>query len=87
MFYAAANRDPNLNENPQVFDIERNNPKHVSFGFGVHLCLGMSLARLEAGVVFNQLLDNFPAAVPADNKPDWGGNPFFRGLNTLHLRL
>ena len=87
LFYAAANRDPNLNENPQVFDIERDDPKHVSFGYGAHLCLGMSLARLEAKIVFNQLLDNFPAAALVDNKPNWGENPFFRGLNTLHLRL
>jgi cytochrome P450 len=47
----------------------------------------MSLARLEAKVVFNQLLDNFPAAALADNKPDWGDNPFFRGLNTLQLKV
>ncbi len=87
LFFAAANRDPGLNENPQVFDIERDNPKHIAFGYGVHLCLGMSLARLEAKVVFNQLLDNFPAAALADNKPDWGDNPFFRGLNTLQLKV
>lgn len=87
LFYAAANRDPNLNENPQVFDIERDNLKHVSFGYGAHLCLGMSLARLEAKIVFNQLLDNFPTATLVDSRPDWGENPFFRGLNTLHLRL
>jgi cytochrome P450 len=87
LYYAAANRDPGLNENPQAFNIERENPKHVSFGYGAHLCLGMSLARLEAKVVFNQLLNHFPTVTLAGNKPDWGENPFFRGLNTLHLKM
>jgi cytochrome P450 len=87
LFYAAANRDPGLNENPQIFDVTRNNPKHVSFGYGAHLCLGMSLARLEAKVVFNQLLDNFPRLILADDKQDWGENPFFRGLNSLRLKM
>lgn len=59
LFYAAANRDPRFIENPQIFDIQRKDSKHVSFGHGVHLCLGMSLARLEATIVFNQLLNNF----------------------------
>ncbi|MCZ6501587.1 MAG: cytochrome P450 [Gammaproteobacteria bacterium] len=85
LFYAAANRDPRFIENPQIFDIQRKDPKHISFGHGVHLCLGMSLARLEAKIVFNQLLDNFPSVMLADSEPDWGDNPFFRGLNTLRL--
>jgi len=47
----------------------------------------MSLARLEAKVVFNQLLDNFPRLILADDIQDWGENPFFRGLNSLCLKM
>ena len=45
---AGANRDPAVNEDPETFDIRRDKVVHVSFGYGIHLCLGMSLARLEA---------------------------------------
>lgn len=87
LFYAAANRDPRFIENPQTFDIRRKDPKHISFGHGVHLCLGMSLARLEAKIVFNQILDNFPVVSLVDAEPDWGINPFFRGLDSLRVNV
>lgn len=80
---AAANRDPAANENPDVFDIKRKQITHVSFGYGIHLCLGMSLARLEAKIVFNRLFDRFPELVYLGEKPNWGTNPMFRGVETL----
>ena len=80
---AAANRDPVANQNPDRFDIKREKVTHVSFGYGIHLCLGMSLARLEAKIVFNKLFARFPELVYAGEKPDWGANPMFRGVETL----
>lgn len=45
---------------PELFDIHRDIDRHVSFGFGRHLCLGASLARLETRVAFEELLKRFP---------------------------
>ncbi len=80
---AAANRDPAVNEHPDSFDIKREKVTHVSFGYGIHLCLGMSLARLEAKIVFNKLFERFPQLVYAGETPDWGTNPMFRGVESL----
>jgi cytochrome P450 len=56
--FGAANRDPRVFENPDVFDITRANAKnHVAFGFGVHFCLGAALARQQMATAFNLLLD------------------------------
>ncbi len=83
---AAANRDPLVVERPSEFDITREKPIHVSFGYGIHLCLGMSLARLEAKIVFQKLFENFTTLENAQKNLDWGQNPMFRGLEQLHVR-
>ena len=62
VLYASANRDEDHYKNSDAFDVERFNPKagpsdHVAFGSGIHLCLGAPLARLEARVVTDVLLD------------------------------
>ena len=56
MFYPSANRDADAFENPDRFDIERSPNRHLAFGTGPHLCLGMHLARLELKVMFEQFL-------------------------------
>ncbi|MEM7019258.1 MAG: cytochrome P450 [Pseudomonadota bacterium] len=83
---AAANRDPEINNNPDTFDITRNNIKHFSFGHGIHLCLGMSLARLETKIALQKLFTRFPEMRLAQDTPDWEPNPMFRGLQTLIVR-
>ncbi len=82
---AAANRDPGVNDNPDEFDVQRERLKQVSFGYGIHLCLGAALARLEAKVVFATLLERYPSMRLRDTDPHWGKNPFFRGLDDLYL--
>jgi cytochrome P450 len=57
----AANRDPARWERPHEFDILRVPRQHLGFGFGMHVCLGLNLARLEAQVLLEQLLDKLPA--------------------------
>ena len=84
---AAANRDPRANPDPHRFDIFRENIHHLAFGYGPHLCLGMSLARLEAKVVFTALLERFHEITWLDKEPDWRREFFFRGLNSLNVRL
>lgn len=56
----AANRDPVAFDDPERFDITRPGGKLMSFGQGIHYCLGAALARMEGQVVFPQLLDRFP---------------------------
>lgn len=55
-----ANRDPELLEDGNTFDIHREQPAHVTFGFGIHQCLGQQLARMELRVVYPALLRRFP---------------------------
>jgi len=82
---AAGNRDPAANDQPDRFDITRAKVNQVSFGYGVHLCIGASLARLEAKVAFEHLLERFPDMTLTDQRPKWVANPFFRGFD--HLRV
>jgi cytochrome P450 len=68
----AANRDPEVFENPGSLDIHRDSRAHLAFGFGVHQCLGQSLARVELQVVFPRLFERFPGlrlATGADDVP------------------
>ncbi|MFF9204591.1 cytochrome P450 [Streptomyces sp. NPDC014986] len=92
----AANRDPRQFTDPAVFDLERPNARrHVAFGRGVHSCPGAPLARAEARVAIERLLDRTTdiriserAHGPADNRR-YGYVPTFilRGLTELHLEF
>ena len=57
---ASANRDPRHYQNPDAFDIMRTDTTHLTFGYGLHFCLGASLARLEGKVALDELLNRFP---------------------------
>ena len=84
---AAANRDPAQFPDPQRFDITRDPNEHLSFGEGIHFCLGAPLARLEARVVFEEMLARFPKLRLAnpDEKPAHKGSYFLRGLDSLRM--
>ena len=84
---ASANRDPTANENPDIFDITRKNIKHISFGYGPHLCLGLNLARLEAKIAFNMLFERFPNLTLADQEIVWTPIPLVRGMKNLIVNL
>ena len=62
MLYASANRDERIfGEDAARFDVRRPaNPVHLAFGFGEHVCLGASLARLEARIFVEELLGRYP---------------------------
>jgi cytochrome P450 len=60
IFYGAANRDPEVFEDPETFRLDRPPAEHLAFGQGIHFCLGAPLARTEASITLNLLLDRFP---------------------------
>jgi cytochrome P450 len=68
VFHGAANRDPAVFEDPDTFQLHRPNKDHVGFGHGIHFCLGAPLARLEARITLNMILDRF-ATVKRGEEP------------------
>ena len=60
LLMASANRDPRRFENPAVYDINRNDGQHMTFGYGLHFCLGAHLARLECRIALDELLNRWP---------------------------
>jgi cytochrome P450 len=60
LIMASANRDPRRYENPDVYDIRRGDIQHLTFGYGLHYCLGANLARLEGRVALDEFLNRFP---------------------------
>lgn len=56
----SGNRDERAFEDPDRFDVRRNIPHHLAFGYGIHFCLGAALARIEGRVVLDEVLNRFP---------------------------
>jgi cytochrome P450 len=75
----AANRDPAGFDHPEKLDLTRENNKHLAFGFGIHQCAGLSLARLEGRVAIGRFLQRFPD-YRLTAPPERGGRARFRGF-------
>ena len=87
MAYASANRDEDVWERPDEFDVTRSFGKdHQSFGYGEHSCPGALLARTDATMIFERLVARFPDWELAGTPNRWA-NPFLQGLGTLPVRF
>jgi cytochrome P450 len=79
----AANRDPAAFERPDELDLDRTDNHHLSFGFGVHFCLGAGLARLEGRVALGRLLERHPNLQLDGEEFVFRRHPILRGLTAL----
>ncbi len=86
IWYPSANRDEEIFENPDRFDVSRHPNEHLSFGIGEHFCLGASLARLELNAIFDEI-------VPRLRNPEFAGpvrrlrSNFINGVKEMRIRF
>jgi cytochrome P450 len=85
LLFGSANRDPSVFERPDELDLAREPNPHLTFGAGIHFCLGAPLGRQELQVSFSTLMDRFPNLVAVE-EPRWKPNYIIRGLEGLRVR-
>jgi cytochrome P450 len=79
----AANRDPAVFPDPDRFDVARDDSRHLSFGFGIHFCLGAPLARLEGRIGVAALVQRLPELTLVLDRPEWTDSFVLRGVKAL----
>ena len=85
LLFGSANRDPEVFDRPDVLDAGREHNPHMSFGAGIHFCLGAPLARVELQTSFSTLLRRLPG-MELVVEPEWKPNYIIRGLRELIVR-
>ena len=85
LLLGSANRDPEVFEQPDRLDVQRQGPSILGFGRGIHHCLGAPLARLEARIAFETLLERFAEMRLLRADPPFRDNIVLRGLVVLPI--
>jgi cytochrome P450 len=85
LLFGSANHDPAVFERPDELDLSREPNPHLTFGAGIHFCLGAPLGRQELQLSFATLMDRFPNLEPVE-EPRWKPNYIIRGLEGLRVR-
>ncbi len=87
MWYVSGNRDETVFEDPHSLDIERKNARqHVSFGYGIHRCMGNRLAEMQLRVLWEEILDRFED-IEVLGEPELSRSVFVKGYNSLPVRV
>jgi cytochrome P450 len=84
--YPSANRDESVFDAPDEFRIDRRPNRHIGFGFGPHMCLGMHLAKLEMRILYEELLPKL-SAIELAGAPRYVETNFVGGLKSLPIRF
>jgi cytochrome P450 len=82
----AANRDPRAYPDPDRVDLERDGVPHLTFGFGLHICLGFPLARLEGEIALPVVARHF-RRMEIVREPEWINSMVFRGMKSMPVRV
>ncbi len=82
----AANRDPRAYPDPDRVDLERDGVPHLTFGFGLHICLGFPLARLEGEIGIPAVARHF-RRIEFAGEPEWINSMVFRGMKSMPVRV
>ncbi len=86
LLLGAANRDPEVFDDPDALDVSRERNPHLGFGRGIHYCLGAPLARMEAEIILGNLIERFPN-VRLAGTPSRRRQIVLRGLSSLPVRV
>jgi cytochrome P450 len=86
LLFGSANHDPSVFDDPDRLDLGRRDNPHISFGAGIHFCLGAPLARVELLTSFGTLLRRVPG-LSLDHEPEWAPGYIVRGLKALHVTV
>jgi cytochrome P450 len=87
-FANSANRDGAQFADPDRFDLGRTPNPHLTFGHGIHFCIGAPLARLESAIAIRRLAERFPGICLAEDRPPaWSDSLILRGILSLPVRL
>ncbi len=86
LLFGSANRDPSRFPDPDRLDLARVENPHISFGAGIHYCLGAALARMELAALFGELLRRVPRLALA-GEPEWAPSYIIRGLTSLPVTV
>ena len=83
--YPSGNRDEKVFKDPFKFKVDRFPNKHLSFGYGSHLCLGKHLAKMEMEILYNELFKRINK-IELNGEPSWVKASFVSGLKSLPIK-